>query len=96
VGALLEPLYREAARKRQLEGNSKGGSAKGKSSVNDAKLAGDDKSKPHLNKSSHQVAAAVGTTDATYRRAKAVVAAAKEDPETFGPVAEEMDRTIAL
>ena len=29
----------------------------------------------------------------TYQRAKAVVVAAKEDPETFGPIAEEMDRT---
>ena len=40
-----------------------------------------------------QVGAAVGMSGPTYQRAKAVVVAAKEDPETFGPIAEEMDRT---
>lgn len=40
-----------------------------------------------------EIGAAVGMSGPTYQRAKAVVVAAKEDPETFGPIAEEMDRT---
>src|SRR5262249_39520880 len=35
----------------------------------------------------------VGMSGKTYQKARAVVEAAEEDPEAFGPVAEEMDRT---
>lgn len=40
-----------------------------------------------------KAAAAVGLSGPTYEKAKAVVEAAEADPETFGPVVEEMDRT---
>ncbi len=36
---------------------------------------------------------AIGLSGPTYSRAKAVVLAAEENPETFGPLKEEMDRT---
>lgn len=39
------------------------------------------------------VAAAVGMKKDTFRKARAVVQAARKDPGTFGPVAAEMDRT---
>lgn len=39
------------------------------------------------------VGEAVGLSGRTYQKAKAVSVAAEEDPETFGPIAEEMDRT---
>ena len=39
------------------------------------------------------VGAAVGMSGATYERAKKVVEAAEADPEKFGPLVEEMDRT---
>jgi hypothetical protein len=39
------------------------------------------------------VGAALGMSGPTYEAAKTVVALAEEDPETFGPIKEEMDRT---
>jgi hypothetical protein len=39
------------------------------------------------------VGAAVGMSGATYSAAKRVVTAAEDDPEIFGPIKEEMDRT---
>src|SRR5689334_1767959 len=38
-------------------------------------------------------AAAAGTSPRTYHKIRIVAEAAKEDPETFGPIAEEMDPT---
>lgn len=40
-----------------------------------------------------RVAAAVGMSRPTYKKAREVVEAAEEDPDTFAPVVEEMDRT---
>ena len=40
-----------------------------------------------------KVGAALGMSGTTYARAKAVARAAETDPETFGPIAAEMDRT---
>lgn len=44
-------------------------------------------------RSAAKAASDVGMSEFTYRHAKEVVEAAKEDPETFGPIQEEMDRT---
>jgi ParB-like chromosome segregation protein Spo0J len=44
-------------------------------------------------KTRDRVATAVGMRAKTYEKAKAVVAAAQEDPERFGPLVEEMDDT---
>lgn len=44
-------------------------------------------------KTAEKVAAAVGTSPETLRKAKAVVAAAEKEPERFAPVVEEMNRT---
>jgi len=40
-----------------------------------------------------KIGPAIGMSGATYERAKVVVKAAKDDPETFGEIAAEMDRT---
>jgi len=49
---------------------------------------------PHPVVQSSAVAArSVGWSRSTYERAKAVVVAAERDPERFGPIAAEMDRT---
>ena len=44
-------------------------------------------------KTRDRVAAAVGMRAKTYEKAKAVVAAAQEDPERFGPLVKEMDES---
>jgi ParB family chromosome partitioning protein len=81
IGRALEELEREKARKRQQEGGRAGGQGSGK--LPEAS-AGDTRDK---------VAAAVGMSGRNFEKAKAVVQAAAERPELFGPIAEEMGRT---
>ncbi len=47
----------------------------------------------HLGKTRDKVGAAVGVSGKTYQKAAAVVQAAEEDPDTFAPLVERMDRT---
>ena len=87
MGMAQEPLVKKNAAAAQASGKSSDGTAGGRG-----------KKKPSENVSKglvarEQIGAAVGMSGLTYQRAKAVVIAAKEDPETFGPIAEEMDRT---
>lgn len=87
MGMALEPLAKAKAKERQLDGASRGGKVSRGVKVpeNLRNLNGQE--------TREQIGAAVGMSGPTYQRAKAVVVAAKEDPETFGPIAEEMDRT---
>jgi len=76
IGRELEPRVREmaAARKQQH-----GGTAPGRQNTGDKKpeVSGDTRD---------IVGAAVGMAGTTYQAAKAVVAAAEADPETFGAI----------
>lgn len=54
---------------------------------------GQDVPVPSLGNSSDVAARAVGLSEGTFRRARAVVLAAKEDPAKFGDLVERMDKT---
>ena len=85
MGMALEPLAKADAKQRQVEAGKKHGRGK-IASVKVTEPIGQAVVR-------EKVGAAVGMSGPTYQRAKAVVIAAKKDPETFGPIAEEMDRT---
>jgi ParB/RepB/Spo0J family partition protein len=77
----LAELLRIEAKQRQREGGKSGGKACGK-------LPQASKGKTR-----DRVAAAVGLSGRTYDKAKRVITAADEQPEIFGPIKEQMDRT---
>ena len=81
IGRALEELERPKAKERQKLSEGRGQKRSG--------------NLPDLNQGDtrDKVGKAVGMSGATYQRAKAVVKAAEDDPEKFGPIAEEMDRT---
>lgn len=83
MGRALEELERPKAKERQKD---HGGTAPGRKNTgeNFTQVKG---------KTREIVGEAIGMSGPTYQRAKAVVAAAEYDPEEFGPVLEEMDRT---
>lgn len=83
IGKLLEDFERPKAKERLSEAGRMGGKNKGSVNFTD----------PSRGNTRDKVAAAVGMSGVTYEKAKAVVEAAEKDPETFGPVVEEMDRT---
>lgn len=84
LGKALEELERPKAKERQKE-HGKTAPGKGKNtSENFTEVSGTTREK---------VGEAIGMSGPTYQRAKAVVAAAEDDPDTFGPIAEEMDRS---
>lgn len=89
LGRAIEELEKAKAKERRLEGNSRGGRA--------AREVEDNLPSTSSRKQNPQtrdiVGEAVGMSGAIYQRAKAVVAAAEEDPERFGEIAAEMDRT---
>lgn len=85
IGRALEPMVREQARERQAAGLLAGSEGR---PVPVNYRNGDTQGEAR-----EIVARAVGMSGATYERARAVVAAAEADPETFGPIVEEMDRT---
>jgi N6-adenosine-specific RNA methylase IME4 len=77
----LEPLERAAAKERQREGGHRGGKGSGKLPEASKGNAAD------------KAAKATGMARRTLEKAEAVVAAAEAEPETFGRLLEDMDRT---
>jgi ParB family chromosome partitioning protein len=86
LGRKLEELERPAAKERQAEAGPADGP--GKKATASGKLpagaAGDTRDR---------VAAAFGISGKTYEKIKAVVEAAKEHPEEYGKLVEQMDQT---
>ena len=93
IAEALKPKQEQA----KLEGRKKGGEIAGRGRP---KEDGTEKVKRKLrstnravNKTSSQVAEAVGMKPRTYEKAAAVVEAAEAEPEKYGKFAEHMDRT---
>jgi N6-adenosine-specific RNA methylase IME4 len=80
IGEAVESMERERAKARQREGGRSGG----KASRNLPEASSGD--------ARDKTAAQLGISSRTYEKAKAVVTAAREEPETFGALVEEMDR----
>jgi hypothetical protein len=87
IGEAIEPLMRERARERQAAAGPASGKGKKKPSGS-GKLPG-----PLKGDARDHVARYCGTSGKTYEKARAVVAAADREPERFGVLVEEMDRT---
>ena len=83
LGKALEELERPLAIQRRAEGH------KNRGKEPSGQLPEDRNKRETRN----AVASAVGTSGRTYQRMKAVAEAAESDPDTFGQIAEEMDRT---
>lgn len=88
LGKALAPLEEADAQKRMLDGQRSGGRGK-------KKLSGNlPESLPRAKReASSRVAEAVGMGRKTYQKAAEVVQAAEDEPEKFGKLLEEMDRT---
>lgn len=84
IGRAIEERERIRARERQIA-----------SQANPGEQVGAEKLAPPIaeGRTRDIVGAALGMSGATYEAAKAVVAAAEADPETFAAVKQEMDRT---
>ena len=78
MGEAIESVEREAAKQRQSQGPGR------KASGNLPEGKGDTRDK---------VGAALGMSGRTYEKAKEVAEAAQQEPEKYGALAEEMDRT---
>ncbi len=83
----LEPLERKAAKERQRLGQEKG------RATQHGKPVGEKFSPTTKAKTADQVASAVGMSRPTLAKAKAVLDAARRDPEHCNAIAEEMDKT---
>jgi ParB family chromosome partitioning protein len=81
LGKALEELERAAAKERQKEGGKAGGKASGK--LPEASRG----------QTREKVAEALGVSGRTYEKAKEVAEAAEAEPEKYGDLKEEMDRT---
>jgi ParB/RepB/Spo0J family partition protein len=83
MGRALEELERPKAKERQQirKGNQRGDKSEKFTELSDK------------GQTREKVGKAIGMSGPTYQRAKAVLIAAEQDPETFGHIAEEMDRT---
>lgn len=86
LGKSLETLEREDAEKRIAAGRKKGGD------VASGKVARKPGATPEK-RTRDVVGVAVGMSGKTYQKAKAVVEAATKEPEKFGSIKEQMDRT---
>lgn len=86
VGAAVEAIESKAAKERQRE---HGKTAPGRRKNTCGKLPPQKKAKTR-----EKVAAAVGMKARTYEKAKAVVQAAREDPEHFGPLGRQRGRGV--
>ena len=84
VGAAFEARERKAAKARQAATRKRGTAEPARAGNLPQREKG---------RASEKVAAAVGMKRRTYEKAQAVVQAAREDPERFGPVVTEMDKT---
>lgn len=87
VGRSLEELERPKAAERKAAGQKSGGKAR------HGQL--DDKLPPSRDEppTRDKVGSAIGMSGTTYQRAKAVVEAAEKEPQKYGPLRDEMDRT---
>lgn len=81
ISEAIKELERAQAKKRQRAG----GRADGQASANFAEAS--------RGETREKVAKAVGMSHTTLKKAKEVVEAAVEDPERYGPIKEEMDRS---
>ena len=87
IGKALEALEQPLAKERQREAASRGGKARhGISVPENLRDAGGGDTRDKIGK-------AIGMSGPTFQRAKAVADAAESEPETFGHIAEEMNRT---
>jgi ParB family chromosome partitioning protein len=86
VGVAFEVIESKAAKERQVAGGQSAG--RGRKRIGSAKLA-----EAITGETREKVAGAVGMKRSTYEKAKAVVQAAKDDPERFGSVVADMDAT---
>jgi N6-adenosine-specific RNA methylase IME4 len=77
----LEPLEKAAAKERQREGGRAGGKASG------------NLPQASFGRAADKAAKATGMARRTLEKAEAVVDAAEAEPEKFGPLLEQMDRT---
>jgi N6-adenosine-specific RNA methylase IME4 len=84
VGETLERLERPKAAARQQATQAKPG---------EGKVGGGKLPPPEGGKTRDRVARAVGMSGQTFVRAKAVVEAARDDPEKYGPIKEQMEKT---
>ena len=85
AGAAVEAIESKAAKERQ---RGHGGTAPGRPKNTSRNLR-----QVKAGRTSAKVAKAVGMKARTYEKAKAVVQAAREDPERFGPLVKEMDES---
>lgn len=84
IAGRLKPFEQAEAKKRELEGGKHSGKSRRSEKFTDL---------PDKGNASDKIAAAVGTSRPTLKKIEEVVAAAEQDPATFAPVVEEMDRT---
>lgn len=89
--ALIE-YERDRAAKRKIEGASKGGKAGGKGRANSHRGTS-PKADKGGGRAADKVAKATGRDRKTLAKATAIVEAAKDEPEKFGKLVEDMDRT---
>lgn len=84
MGRALEDLERPAAEARQQEGRKHG---------RGGKKHGENFTPSSGGKVRDKIGEAIGMSGVTFQRAKAVAIAAEQEPEVFGPIAEEMEAT---
>lgn len=89
----LEHGERQAAKEREKEGGKEGGKKGGRGRPADRGGGSSTTPKRRGPKAKDRVAAAVGTSARSLKKAKEIVLAAKEDPERFGPLVEEMNKS---
>ena len=90
LGMLIEERERKAAKGRQRLAGQTHGRGTAKACVKLAQANHNGSSEP---KSTSRAASAVGMGRTTYEKAKTVVEAAKAEPDKYGDIVEEMDRT---
>lgn len=105
IGKAIEAIEKPKARQRQKATMARGRDASGKPVIGGGTqpprhenqggaLGGANLAQPTEKQRTRDAAAqAAGMSPETYRKAKTVSEAAEAEPETFGPIAEEMDRT---
>jgi ParB/RepB/Spo0J family partition protein len=93
LGLELEALEAPAAAERQKAAAAHGKEGGRGRKKNPSGNLPEGNTAPSAGDTRDKVAASVGLSGKTYEKAKAVLRAAAEDPEKFGPVREEMDRT---
>jgi ParB family chromosome partitioning protein len=90
IGKAIEDREREAAKKRQQATRAKGKDENGTPTIGGGKLP---PPKSDKGKTRDKVAQVVGMSGRSYEKARQVAEAAKEDPELFGPIRDEMIKT---